>query len=177
MTRSVRTAVRTAACAALVAAVLGGCTGGSRSTTVSPGPSRTDQGSPTAAPRPAPSPLHVVEHFAEHPGQAPTNVQQSEVVVDERLRGTRTITGLDLAGYRDVTLYLTCTGDVAYQVVLGTAQEPEENVSGGTSCGGGISGSFVVPVPPAQPFTQVTARMPDDATYYLTVYGRPPLQQ
>lgn len=157
------------------AALLGGCSSGTEnSTTLSPGPSQTSQSpSPASAPTADPSPLHVVVHYEEHPDEVPENVRRSQVVLDERLRGTRTLQGLDLAGYTDVTLYLTCTGDIAYQIVLGTAQEPDDNVSGGTSCGGGISSSFIVPVPQRGPFTQITARMPDDATYYLTVYGEP----
>ena len=115
----------------------------------------------------------MVDHFERHPDEAPPVVRQSRVVLDEELRGTQTVRGLDLTGYRGVTLYLTCDADVDYRVVLGTAREPDGKAYGGTSCGGGVSGSYSVPVSPTDPFTQVTAQVGTGVGYCLTMYGEP----
>lgn len=167
---------RATSSAVLIAALATGCSDTSEGAPT-PAPTSSSTGTtPSASSSPADntSPIHVAKYYEKHPDEAPDSVRKSQVIIDEKLLGPRTLRGLDLTGYQNVTLFLTCGSEIAYQIALGTAQDPNKNVSGGGSCGGGNLNSFTVPVQEKGPFTQITAKMPSDATYYLTVYGEPP---
>lgn len=174
----------TASCAALAAVLLGGCASPPQTSASAPpstsasAPPSTGQASPTSASPSEHVPIHPVDYYRDHPDEAPQSIRGATVVVDEKLTGTHNVKkiflgGSKTGGYKTLTIFLTCAGDVSYEVVPGTVEQPDgDGSSQGGYCGGGNLNPLVVDAPEGNTTVQFATTMTKDTTYYLTVYGQ-----
>ncbi len=138
--------------------------------------------SPDDAPATAPlaslfageEPVSVVTWWEDNEGAAPTDLQDSKLLVNEKGSGPQRFPGPDMRKYDQVLLVITCTEKAEYLVRLQVLDGLSVASTTGPSCGGPELATYTSPpLEDGAAKTEVEVEVPEGTDYYVTLYGSP----